>query len=750
MSRIPQKILPILQRVLLINHDWPCETGILANISNLSLQALEEILSKLHPVLTLKQRRRGSDGWGSTSIFFYHASFMEFVVDQARSKYLCIVNQVHWNMIVARSLRLLNGMHKVNGIGYAEKAPRLRKLLSAIPNTKSACVAELLFLRDQLYNILCRQAFAWCMYADLSDREVVAELRLVDFTMLRMLKPSCTLSSDLADRFPEEIRLRSMCCVTPTSPREQTKIVTAEDPPSPLAKADEIWRYLSACFDLLISDTTTPRKFETRFATLLYKTLTSGHLRRSDFNYLYSQINQYLLIRTQEWAKAANSDIDQINSEFAVDYAIKWRRYARVVRHVELIWLHWDPGFFQGPDEVKSKDASGMVRSAMLYWKTNILTQKQIGNLTFTKFLLGLIDQKRNGDLANESLVYVFVQSLVILGCETVPPYEIENFRNPEVYEQYFEDEFLRVTRNYHTADAQTFLSENTLLTYLEHVEDRLLLESRIIGQILPSERHPVYIKECKKSLIENHLQLIYREFEKLLGVDKPEEHLGRIYSLASQVEATKKLRTIFAGHVKQVVSASMSRILNQTRDKSLSEPQGVIVSTLLTIHSQYSDLVQGVFKDDEEFRKCLDQVSGKLCDEHPLIGHVLCKYIQATKLEEGHHDEPQNIAEGSDHHEKTSNPLPKHLTASTATIRSHESLSYTEPTAAGASTTSNSDVIENHDAQMAPKAHTEDERGDVAVQDGKLEATPRDPALPPVSVHQTSGSRKRALSRRF
>jgi hypothetical protein len=124
MRRIPPKPLPILQQILLLNnelkrHRIPSIRS-LANILGLALPELETSLSKLRSVLALRTyydiQRPFEPQWpGSRQIIFFHASFMEFLLDRTRSKEFCLDDQIHWQTLATKGLQLMKSMYAMNG-----------------------------------------------------------------------------------------------------------------------------------------------------------------------------------------------------------------------------------------------------------------------------------------------------------------------------------------------------------------------------------------------------------------------------------------------------------------------------------------------------------------------------------------------------------------------------------------------------------------------------------------------------------
>ena len=119
-SRISSKHLPIVQQSLLIHHTTS-ETALhtLCNIQGLALEDLKHALSKLYSVLTFipeRERFWGEPFPGSVHISFYHASFMEFLLDKTRSEEYWLEDRRHYTALAPKVLGLFKDMYTMNGI----------------------------------------------------------------------------------------------------------------------------------------------------------------------------------------------------------------------------------------------------------------------------------------------------------------------------------------------------------------------------------------------------------------------------------------------------------------------------------------------------------------------------------------------------------------------------------------------------------------------------------------------------------
>ena len=121
MSRVSLKHhLPTIQKALLIHHTtYEIALHTIANILSLTLEELKHALSKLHSVLTFipeREREWGEPFPGSMRISFYHASFMEFLLDQTRSREYCLEDRHHYIALVPKVLGHFKDLYGMNGI----------------------------------------------------------------------------------------------------------------------------------------------------------------------------------------------------------------------------------------------------------------------------------------------------------------------------------------------------------------------------------------------------------------------------------------------------------------------------------------------------------------------------------------------------------------------------------------------------------------------------------------------------------
>ena len=121
MSRVSLKHhLPTIQKTLLIHHTTDkVVLHTIVNILSLTLEELKHALSKLYSVLTFipgRERDWGEPFHGSVCISFYHASFMEFLLDKTRSGEYWLEDHRHYTALAPKVLRLFKDLYGMNGI----------------------------------------------------------------------------------------------------------------------------------------------------------------------------------------------------------------------------------------------------------------------------------------------------------------------------------------------------------------------------------------------------------------------------------------------------------------------------------------------------------------------------------------------------------------------------------------------------------------------------------------------------------
>ncbi|KAJ3553178.1 hypothetical protein NP233_g12708 [Leucocoprinus birnbaumii] len=588
MRGVSRNILHTIQQVLLLHHELsrrlqpitldliniPPPVRLLANLVGLSLSELRDALSKLYPVLGLIDSERSDetqgDQWGSETIFFYHASFLEFLLDQRRSKDFWIGQQSHWVDLTMRSLMLLNGMYDMNGCPRDEKVVKLDQMFSARPVTR-----HLLF-RDELYDQLHERLLKWCAHSGLTSGEVLERLRLVNPRMFRELG----IESHINDlqKFPEDIR--HLICSTPhimtqPPPKRRRKV---NEPPKPSATKHEIKKYIAHTLGLVLSSTHEPscldefHQFVDEISSEGKSELVQSQLR-DHLSYHFAQLLKKEAFHTME------------KSDLLRYYVGAWKAYRAFVTLLS--------------------SNNECIRNAVLEaWRTSFYEALQEPKHQLSRATLELIDRRRQGDLFNKHRLHEFVHSLTRMKSNNDNLPSNSGTADFGVYEKDFKCLYIESTKQFYDKEAAVLLSKHNVLSYLEHVQERLQEEREYIAALaLPGGTGADmldYTQACTEALLEDHFKKIRAEFNHLLCVECDPKYLKLIYSLATEIQkGVDELIEIFKTHVRTTVESFTSGetspdIIQSIRQRHLSMAEMVFAGD----SNRFCQAVHQVFEE--------------------------------------------------------------------------------------------------------------------------------------------------------
>lgn len=199
--------------------------------------------------------------------------------------------------------------------------------------------------------------------------------------------------------------------------------------------------------------------------------------------------------------------------------------------------------------------AMPMIRDILMYMDRIYVTQKKLDNvykmgMTFfcqyvlrysfirdhlLKTLLNMVKRERLGEVISRSQIRDACQMFVHLGVGSLC-----------VYEEDFEQAFLRQTRDFYRAESEAFLAENTsAILYIEKVVQRIEEEMKRAFHYLDPSTEPKVVAVVEEELISRHLQTIV-DMENsglifLLTRDRFED-ISNMYSVMARVPEGPKI----------------------------------------------------------------------------------------------------------------------------------------------------------------------------------------------------------------
>ncbi|KAJ3554291.1 hypothetical protein NP233_g12450 [Leucocoprinus birnbaumii] len=535
MSQIPSKQLLIVQQFLLINHeisrntwqqtpqrpDIPTKSPskeivqqgirIPANILGLTMQELENCFSRLRSVLAFRLPKNSRSSYScpeSTMIYFYHASFLEFLLSKSRSGEYWIKDQRHYAAIAVRGLRLFNDMFMMNGISPNEKIQRLRRLLPLFPDATNNQVQCFMVSNEFLYEFLCNHVLGWCIRSGL-DTDTVQELRAVDLANLR--RPlMCISNEDLKSLSKELQSIIGMSRQTRWKIPEP--IYMASELPMTKRPGDSVpleaaWAYIAPvlyCNGLQLSQDEWKD-----WRSYIWDICEDPGSSR--YAYIHSQITLHYSSHMEDvFSHMESIDLDDLSDLELIDYyTYEWLEY------------YFRLKFFC----VRVDVPRTITRAALRPWK-KFVTHLQGDNRRLTNAALGVLQQKRNQDILPHfslrprpsdlspftsfrvGVLEVFVRSLeeILSTSDPGPPFPTQ-------------DEFLQATETYY--DTQyVFSPEKPLLANLEYVNDCLNMELHnlsFLGLSCKKDWIAGIMKAATEALLRHHWAEVYSLFEEAL-----------------------------------------------------------------------------------------------------------------------------------------------------------------------------------------------------------------------------------------
>ncbi|KXN83279.1 Cullin-1 [Leucoagaricus sp. SymC.cos] len=631
MSRIPHDILLVSQQILLLHYESLLshkryeerrkvvlqnpQIWVLANLAGLSLRELVDALSSLHSVLMLKQAEGPSqDQFGSATLFFHHASFMEFLVDKRRSREYWIQGQEHWSSLASRCLRLVNEMHSMNSLPRNEKTQALKALFTALPE-KDWRILE--FRNELYYHYLHPDLLIWCARAGLeSSSRTLQGLRLLDFDAFRNFGKVFIEREELEQlltQYPEDLRERvSQVYHIPPDDSEW------DPPPDLTAPVTEICEFIIDEFDLVRCYNKSERKEE--LGNFIKDILTSRSTQ--DSRRLFSKIQDICTVRYEEAVKKAQyldgSDLLEFYDSEWEDtwdwvYRFDWGigRHA-ALRILELLESSWNTKFFE---------AMGKGRYCRL-----------------TETALSILTRQENGDLINrQSLTNAFGSLFDGRELPRKRGSDIDPINTIGYHRTHLEKGCLKFLSRHYAAKAVEISSNPCPLpTFLDIVDDMFHEDCSIIGlQTMDNACRSGasyllrdFIREaCVQALVDNRLEDVFTEFGRLLEKSAHNDgHLHIIYLLLftkfqQKHRRLESLLEIFRTHVQKHALTTLSNIGVTLKDsgKGSTDP---CVSALLDIRQQYLEMVKKVFDNNWQLIRSLGEAFQAVTREYPQLCH--------------------------------------------------------------------------------------------------------------------------------
>lgn len=356
------------------------------------------------------------------------------------------------------------------------------------------------------------------------------------------------------------------------------------------------------------------------------------HFRGGD---LYEKLRSYLRLYLKNLANdsKALSETDLLQM-----YASKWQNYTvscrlchNIFSYINRNWVKQQQSESRVPYKPPFIYDMGLVQWRELYFSA---VQPRL-----TSGVLRIVEAQRNGEMTDSTLLQTILASYVDLNIPDVGAGRANIKTHLSVYCDYFEEPFLRATKEYYTAEGEAFLSNHSMYAYLVKVEQRLAEETDRCKKFMHPVTQSSLLEACCLVLLVHLMPRIKLEIPQFFS-EKRLEDLARLYRLMQHVEGGVDLLVkALHDHVvneglaavknllesSKIATAGISNSKNAANDddddaemennddggKPKRKPVGAIVpkdyvDTIFSVYDKYRHLIADGFGNDMVMVKAL------------------------------------------------------------------------------------------------------------------------------------------------
>ncbi|ODQ55601.1 Cullin-domain-containing protein [Saitoella complicata NRRL Y-17804] len=308
---------------------------------------------------------------------------------------------------------------------------------------------------------------------------------------------------------------------------------------------------------------------------------------------LHKRLSEYLIKHLAGICNESKQYSDETLLKF---YTKQWAKYTFAASFLNNIFKYLNRHWVKRERDEGRNQVHDIYTLALVSWKLHLFNHTQENLISA---VLKFVEKQRNGESIETTLIKSVVESYVSLGLDENDATK----NNLDVYRDSFEAPFLERTKEYYQAEAEKFISENSVVDYMRKVEARLNEEeSRVVMYLHPSTRKGL-MQASESVLIAAKAELLQEEFQPLLDSDKRDD-LSRMYNLLNRVKGgLDPLRIRLETHVRRAGLDSVEKVAS---GQEVLDPQ-TYVFALLDVHTHYNDLVAKCFRNDPDFVKSLD-----------------------------------------------------------------------------------------------------------------------------------------------
>ncbi|CAD6231357.1 unnamed protein product [Miscanthus lutarioriparius] len=289
------------------------------------------------------------------------------------------------------------------------------------------------------------------------------------------------------------------------------------------------------------------------------------------------------------------------------ELVVRWKNHKLMVRWLSRFFYYLDRYF------ITRRSLMPLKKVGWDSFKTRVFDNHKA---TVTSILIAMVDEDRVGQIIDRTLVKNVLDIYI----------ELDSDSGSKLYNEDFEDVFLKATIDYYSRKAQAWIVEDTCPEYMVKAEECLQKEKQRVAQYLHANTEPRLMEDVQGELLARHIEQILRKQNsgcKVLLCDEKVEDLSRMFSLFSRINGgLTPVSKIFQEHVNEVGMSLLKQAIDAATSKK-NEKKDVVstleldyVRKILDLHDKYMAYVVNCFQNHTLFHKALKEAFEVVCNK--------------------------------------------------------------------------------------------------------------------------------------
>ncbi|VDD90715.1 unnamed protein product [Enterobius vermicularis] len=323
---------------------------------------------------------------------------------------------------------------------------------------------------------------------------------------------------------------------------------------------------------------------------------------------------------TEHLRTTVRAEIEQaVNGNFLETLNRAWQDHTTAMVMIRDILMYMDRVY------VQQHNVAPVYNLGLAIFRDEIIRYGTLGD-TLRNILLKMIAAERKGEIIDKMGVKNACSMLIDLGLDS-----------RRVYEDEFEEPFLRISAEYYRAESQRFLAESSASVYVKKVEERIIEEGNRAKLYFDKATGVKILQVLEEELINKHMFTIV-EMENsgvvhMLNNDRIED-LRRLYKLLKRVpNGLPTMTECISKYLRQKGEALVADS-NELESGSGKNPIAYIQS-LLDLKDRFDHFLINAFDSDKSFKQKIQSDFEHFLNLNPKSPEYLSLYMD-DKLKKG------------------------------------------------------------------------------------------------------------------